>query len=69
MTTILADFLGGVIYTQFEEFLKLKYPENKFSEKEKLDKFENIFLMGLRVAKDFLKQKKSCDLLWTERSV
>jgi len=58
MNSILSDFLNGAIYSQFEEFLKLKYVDKEFSEKEKLDKFENIFLMGLRVAKDFLKQKK-----------
>jgi len=58
------EYLSVVIYNQFEDFLKIKYPNEEFSEKEKVDKFENIFLMGLRLAKDFLKQKKSCDLLW-----
>ena len=68
MKSILDDFLNGSIYLQFEEFLKLKYPEEIFSDKEKRDKFENIFLMGLRLAKDFLKQKKSCDLLWNGKT-
>ena len=68
MNSILADFLNGTIYCQFEEFLQIKYPGKTFSEKEKLDKFENVFLMGLRLAKEFLKQKKSCDLLWNGKT-
>lgn len=68
MNSVLSDFLNGTIYSQFEVFLKVKYPGEIFSEKEKLDKFENIFLMGLRLAKEFLKQKKSCDLLWNGKT-
>lgn len=68
MISVLSNFLEGPIYRQFEEFLKVKYPEEIFSAKEKMDKFENIFLLGLRQAKEFLKQKKSCDLLWNGKT-
>ena len=56
------------LYNQFEDYLKVRYPDTTLSSEEKLDKFETIFMMGLRQAKEFLKQKKSCDLLWNGRT-
>ncbi len=56
------------LYNQFEDYLKVRYPDTILSSEEKLDKFETIFMMGLRQAKEFLKQKKSCDLLWNGKT-
>ena len=62
-------FSSSTFYKQFEDFLKLKYPEeySEFTEADKLDRFENIFMMGLRQAQKFHKLKQSCDLLWGEK--
>ncbi len=56
-------------FEQFENFLKLRYPEeySAFTIIEKLDKFENIFMMGLRQAQKFHDLKQSCDLLWKDK--
>lgn len=56
-------------YEQFENFLKTKYPSeySSFTVTEKLDKFENIFMMGLRQAQKFHDLKQSCDLLWQDK--
>ena len=69
MKSVLVDFFGGSLYKQFEDFLKIKYPDEyqSFTEKEKLDKFENIFMIGLRQAKKFLAMKMSCDLLYKDK--
>jgi len=54
---------------QFENFLKVRYPDEHsgFILTEKLDKFENIFMMGLRQAQKFHELKRSCDLLWEDK--
>lgn len=67
MSRDIQDFAAS-IYNQFESYLKLRYPDVTLSSEEKLDKFETIFMMGLRQAKEFLKQKKSCDLLWNGKT-
>ena len=51
-------------YIQFQEFLKEKYPDVTFSEKDIKDKFENIFMMGLRQAQTLLDDKKPHDILF-----
>lgn len=67
---ILENFSQGSFYLQFEEFLKTKYPESydSFTNKEKLDKFETVFMMGLNQAKKFLTQNNSCDLLFHDKA-
>ena len=66
---ILSKFSGSNCYNQFENFLKLKYSEeySDFTEADKLDKFENVFMMGLRQAQKFHELKQSCDLLWQDK--
>ena len=69
MTGIITEFSQSVIFKQFEEYLQSKYPEeySTFTESDKLDKFENIFMMGLRQAQKFNSLKQSCDLLWDDK--
>ncbi len=69
MSNILSAFSNSNHYRQFEEFLKLRYPDDysTFTEADKLDKFENIFMMGLRQAQKFHTLKQSCDLLWDDK--
>ncbi|MCZ6581617.1 MAG: hypothetical protein O6761_00375 [Thaumarchaeota archaeon] len=66
MKTI-SDYLSGPVYAQFEEFLSLKYSGELLTEEEKLDKFGNIFLMGLRKAREFYRIKQSCNLLFHDK--
>lgn len=65
----LDNFQKSPIYGQFEEFLKIKYPgeSESFTPEQKLDKLENVLLMGINQAKKFLNQKNSCDLLWNDK--
>jgi len=56
-------------YEQFENFLKIRYSDeySSFSVANKVDKFENIFMMGLRQAQKVHELKQSCDLLWGDK--
>ena len=69
MMELFTSFEQGKIFAQFEDFLKLRYPDDyeNFTLKEKLDKFESVFMMGLRQAKKFHDLKQSCDLLWNDK--
>ncbi len=62
-----SDYLSEPVYAQFEEFLNLKYPDELLTEEEKLDKFWNIFLIGLRKAREFQRIKQSCNLLFNDK--
>lgn len=55
------------IYKQFEDFLKIRYDGELLDEEQKIDNFENIFMMGLRQAQKYLDQNKSCDLLFQDK--
>lgn len=69
MDELFSTFQKSRCYAQFEDFLKLKYPEEyaAFTESQKLDNLENIFMMGLRQAQKFHTLKQSCDLLWKDK--
>jgi hypothetical protein len=67
MKTASSNYLTATVYTKFEKFMCLKYPGQVLTEEEKLDKFENIFMMGLRQAQKFHSIKQSCDLLWGDK--
>jgi hypothetical protein len=69
MNEIFSMIQQSKCYAQFESFLKIRYPDefSTFTITEKLDKFENIFMMGLRQAQKFHELKQSCDLLWGDK--
>lgn len=69
MDNMFSLLLESKCFEQFENFLKEKYPQDfsLFSIEQKLDKFENIFMMGLRQAQKFHNLKQSCDLLWDDK--
>ena len=65
---ILSEFSQSNFYKQFEEYLQIRYPElyDSFTDEDKLDKFELVFMMGLRQAKNFQRMGISCNLLYND---
>jgi len=56
-------------YEQFDEYLRIKYPEEYgiFTIKDKIFKYEIIFKLGLDQAKKYSEMNKSCDLLFNDK--
>jgi len=66
---VLDNFSDSAYYQKFEEYLKNRFPElyDSFTEEDKLDKFESVFMMGLNRANEFLDNRNSCDLLINDK--
>ena len=68
-SNILVDFTGSTFYKQFEEYLQQRYSEEyeNFTEESKLEKFEDVFIMGLNQAKKLMNTNKLCNILYNDK--
>lgn len=64
---ILSEFSQSNFYKQFEDYLQKQYPEESFTDEDKLDKFEDVFMMGLNQANKYLGMKNSSELFFNDK--
>ena len=63
------EILNSKLFMEFEEYLQKRYPEeyDTYSQEQKLEKFEIIFMLGLRQAQKYRKIHQLEYLLYNDK--